>query len=125
MPRPHRTALMPVGTVIEHDGTRYRKTHGSNFDEEPWSADDGGGCTDERMDRIMDRGARVTKPIEVTTVKDLPPGSEVTGRYTVWVKNRPGRNECWTSTRGECVSDGTIDRLLTESAYVSHVPERQ
>ncbi|MER7166771.1 hypothetical protein ABT336_12005 [Micromonospora sp. NPDC000207] len=59
---------------------------------------------------------------QTTTAKDLPAGAEVTGRNRTWVKDRPGRPECWTSDLGEHLSDGTIDRLLTEGALITRVP---
>lgn len=61
-------------------------------------------------------------PFQPKTAKDLPAGAEVTGRHRVWVKNRPGRNECWTSDLGEHLSDGAIDRLLAEGAFITRVP---
>jgi hypothetical protein len=60
MPRPHRTALMPVGTVIEEpDGTRYTKTTESRRDPFPWTSVDGGEFGDERMAHLLDDGAQV------------------------------------------------------------------
>lgn len=58
----------------------------------------------------------------VKTAKDLPVGAEVTGQWTTWTKDRPGRNECWTSSNGDYLSDGTIDRLLSEGAFITRVP---
>lgn len=61
----------------------------------------------------------------IKTAKDLPIGAEVTGQWTTWVKDRPGHVECWTSNRGEHLSDGTIDRLLSEGAFITRVPTGQ
>ncbi len=60
MPRPHRTALMPVGTVIEEpDGTRYKKTTESRIDPFPWTTVGGAEHGDERMAHLLDDGAQV------------------------------------------------------------------
>ncbi|MEU0078479.1 hypothetical protein ABZY58_11335 [Micromonospora tulbaghiae] len=60
MPRPHRTALMPVGTVIEEpDGTRYRKTHKSSREPFPWTTEEGAEYGDERMAHLLDEGAQI------------------------------------------------------------------
>ncbi|MFG2046088.1 hypothetical protein ACGFIW_01490 [Micromonospora sp. NPDC048935] len=64
----------------------------------------------------------MTMPHETKTAKDLPAGAEVTGRHTVWVKGRPGHVECWTASTGGHLSDGTIDRLLSEGASITRVP---
>ncbi len=60
--------------------------------------------------------------MEVKTAKDLPPGSEVEGRHNRWVKGRPGRNECWTDRDGNHFSDGQIDRLIGDGAFLTFVP---
>ena len=62
MPRPHRTALMPVGTIIEEaDGTRYTKTAESRREPFPWTAVVG-EFGDERMVHLLDDGAQVVEP---------------------------------------------------------------
>ncbi len=63
MPRPHRTALMPVGTVIEEpDGTRYRKTTESRRDPFPWTDNYlGSEWSDERMAHLLDEGAQIVE----------------------------------------------------------------
>lgn len=59
MPRPHRTALMPVGTVIEHDGDTYTKTQRSSRNPFPWTDDFGGEWGDEKMAELIAEGAQV------------------------------------------------------------------
>ncbi|MER7166773.1 hypothetical protein ABT336_12015 [Micromonospora sp. NPDC000207] len=60
MPKPYRTAFMPVGTVIEDlDGTRYRKTHESRRDPFPWTTELGDEYGDERIAQLLDEGAQV------------------------------------------------------------------
>ncbi|MER7331743.1 MULTISPECIES: hypothetical protein [unclassified Micromonospora] len=61
MPRPHRTALMPVGTVIECDGDRYRKTHESRREPFPWTTETGCEFGDERMAHLLDEGAQIVE----------------------------------------------------------------
>ena len=60
--------------------------------------------------------------MDVKTARDLPPGSEVHGRRNHWIKDRPGRNECWTSNHGDYLSDGMIDRLLADGAHITFIP---
>jgi hypothetical protein len=54
---------MPVGTVIEHDGTRYRKADTSSRDPFPWITEDGHGSEygDERMAHLLDDGGQVVE----------------------------------------------------------------
>jgi hypothetical protein len=60
--------------------------------------------------------------MDLKTAKDLPPGAEVQGHWTTWIKDRPGRPECWTSSSGDYLSDGQIDRLLGEGAQIVFIP---
>lgn len=57
--KPYRTALMPVGTVIEHDGDRYRKTDESRYEPLPWTTSYGGEHSDERMVHLLNDGGQV------------------------------------------------------------------
>jgi len=61
--KPYRTALMPVGTVIEHDGDRYYKTRESRHEPFPWTDEFGGefgaDYGDERLSHLLDDGGRV------------------------------------------------------------------
>ena len=60
--------------------------------------------------------------VETKTAKDLPAGSEVSGRYTTWTKDRPERTECWTSSTGGYLSDGQIDWLIADGAFITFIP---
>ncbi|MEV0214335.1 hypothetical protein [Micromonospora sp. NPDC050695] len=76
MPRPHRTALMRVGTVIEeHDGTTYKKTVESRRDPFPWVAGDGGEYGDERMAHLLDDGAQVVEEHSCRNCEGVDPAS--------------------------------------------------
>ncbi|TDC34238.1 hypothetical protein E1211_17990 [Micromonospora sp. 15K316] len=73
MPKPHRTALMIVGTVIEHDGITYRKTAESRRDPFPWTTEQGAEYGDERMAHLLDDGGRVVEmPHETKTANSDP-----------------------------------------------------
>lgn len=62
MPRPHRTALMAVGTVIEDaHGVCYRKGTESRHDPFPWTTEYGTPYGDERMAHLLDEGAQVVE----------------------------------------------------------------
>lgn len=61
MPRPYATALMPVGTVIEHDGETYKKTHESRHEPFPWTTENGCEFGDERMRDLLDDGGQVVE----------------------------------------------------------------
>lgn len=61
MPKPHRTALMPIGTVIAHDGDHYRKTHDSRREPFPWTTEYGGEYGDERIAHLLDDGAQIVE----------------------------------------------------------------
>lgn len=73
--RPHQTALMPVGTVVEEaDGSRWRKTHRSATEPWPWTSQEpandqaftGAGVqvTDERIAHLIADGAQVIEQPE-------------------------------------------------------------
>lgn len=65
--RPHRTALMPVGTVVEEaDGSRWQKTLPSAHNPWPWTSSDGAEASDERIDQLIGWGAQVIEQPEET-----------------------------------------------------------
>lgn len=56
------------------------------------------------------------------TAADLPIGSEIQGQNTTWTKDRPGRDEPWTSSAGGYYSDARMDQLLVGGAFITFVP---
>lgn len=121
--RPYRTALMPVGTVIEHDGTTYKKTAESRRDPFPWTTELGSEFGDERIAHLLDDGGRLVEmPYETKTAKDLPPGAEVYGQSITYTKTAADGGKCWTSSTGGCLTDAQIDLRLTDGAFITRVP---
>lgn len=57
MAKPYRTAAMPVGTVIVHDGERVTKTRKSSQDPFPWVSEYGTEYGDEWAAHRLDEGA--------------------------------------------------------------------
>jgi len=75
--RPHRTTLMPVGTVVEEaDGSRWRKTPPSAHNPWPWTSQEpandqaftGAGVqvSGERITHLIGWGAQVIEQPEET-----------------------------------------------------------
>lgn len=61
MPKPYRTALMPVGTLIEYDGMKVKKTDSSEHEPFPWTSEIGTPFSDEWAARAIDDGAEIVE----------------------------------------------------------------
>ena len=64
MPRPYPTAALPIGTLIEHDGMRVKKTHKSSQEPFPWTSEYGTEFSDEWATNALAEGANLIEAEE-------------------------------------------------------------
>lgn len=60
--------------------------------------------------------------MDTKTARDLPPGSEVHGRWGHWTKGQIGYDKPWASDHGACLADEEVDELLAGGATITFVP---
>jgi hypothetical protein len=61
MTKPHRTASLPLGTLIEYDGMKVKKTHDSPHEPFPWTSECGTEFSDEWAAQAIADGANITE----------------------------------------------------------------
>lgn len=61
MAKPYSTAALPVGTLIEYDGMRVKKTHESRREPFPWTTEDGVEFGDEWAANALADGGNLTE----------------------------------------------------------------
>lgn len=64
MAGPYRAATLPVGTLIEYDDMKVKKTHESAHEPFPWTSEEGTEFSDEWAARAIAAGASVSETRE-------------------------------------------------------------
>jgi hypothetical protein len=63
-----------------------------------------------------------TCPVHAVVLPGCPHPNPVDTYRIDCVKDRPGSAACWTASDGGCFSDGQIDQLIAEGAFLTRVP---